>query len=326
MISRSRGFFEALVGDGRPLIIVTGLCLALAGVFALFQSATGHFLPQDVGYLGMSAPDLCGVNECRIVHFMFHDRVSFGGALIAIAVLYFWLSEFPLRAGEPWAWWTLTLSGFVGFGSFLTYLGYGYLDTWHAAATVLLLPCFIGGLWQSYGLLARSGGGNGTKSGWRTLLAPTIALPWRSTAGAGRMCLLVMAVGMIGAGFTIQTVGMTGVFVQTDLVFLGLTREQLNAVNPRLIPLIAHDRAGFGGATSTAGLLTFASVWWGTPSRSLWQAIFVGGIAGWATAIGVHPAIGYLDPFHLAPAVAGAVLFVAGLALTRKSMLSGGAQ
>src|ERR1700683_5115604 len=99
MISRSRGFFEALVGDGRPLIIVTGLCLALAGVFALFQSATGHFLPQDVGYLGMSAPDLCGVNECRIVHFMFHDRVSFGGALIAIAVLYFWLSEFPLRAG-----------------------------------------------------------------------------------------------------------------------------------------------------------------------------------------------------------------------------------
>ena len=107
MISTSRGFFEALVGDGRPLIVFTALCLALAGVFALFQSATGHFLPQDVSFLGMSAPDLCGFNECRIVHFMIHDRVSFGGGLIAIAVLYLWLAEFPLRGGESWAWWTL---------------------------------------------------------------------------------------------------------------------------------------------------------------------------------------------------------------------------
>jgi len=31
---------------------------------------------------------LCGVNQCRIVHFMFHDRVSFGGSLIAIGFLY----------------------------------------------------------------------------------------------------------------------------------------------------------------------------------------------------------------------------------------------
>ena len=43
----SRGFFEAIVGDGRPLIVLTALCLALSGVFALFQSATGHFLPHE---------------------------------------------------------------------------------------------------------------------------------------------------------------------------------------------------------------------------------------------------------------------------------------
>ena len=84
-----------------------------------------------------------------IVHFMFHDRVSFGGSLIAIAVLYLWLAEFPLKAGEAWAWWTLLLSGVVGFGSFLTYLGYGYLDTWHGAATLVLLPCFVVGLSRS---------------------------------------------------------------------------------------------------------------------------------------------------------------------------------
>jgi hypothetical protein len=125
-----------MVGDGRPLIAFTGLCLALSGAFALFQSATGHFLPHDTEFLQMSAQDLCGIKECRIVHFMFHDRVSFGGSLIAIAVLYLWLAEFPLKGGDAWAWWVLLVSGVAGFGSFLTYLGYGYLDTWHGAATV----------------------------------------------------------------------------------------------------------------------------------------------------------------------------------------------
>lgn len=321
MISTSRGFFEALVGDGRPLIVFTGLCLALSGGFAIFQAATGHFLPHDVSFLGMSAPDLCSVNECRIVHFMIHDRVSFGGGLIAIAVLYLWLATFPLGAGESWAWWTLAASGVTGFGSFLTYLGYGYLDTWHAAATLLLLPCFVGGLWQSHRTVVCSYAEEGPGPWWRPLLKPTVPLDWRSGDGAGRTCLLAMAVGMMGAGLTIQFIGMTRVFVPTDLVFMGLGRDEIKAVNPRLIPLIAHDRAGFGGATATAGLLTLASVWWGTPSRSLWQAILVGGIAGWATAIGVHPAIGYTDPFHLAPAAMGGALLIAGLACTRRSML-----
>jgi hypothetical protein len=321
MISTTRGFFEALLGDGRPLIVFTALCLALAGVFAVFQAATGHFLPQDVSFLGISAADLCGIDRCRIVHFMIHDRVSFGGGLIAIAALYLWLAEFPLRAGEAWAWWTLAASGVVGFGSFLCYLGYGYLDTWHATATLLLLPCFIGGLWLSQRLLIPPETQSRVEPERRLVLVPTVPVSWFSVEGAGRACLLAMALGMIGAGLTIQVIGMTSVFVDTDLTFIGLSRSDLNAINPRLIPLIAHDRAGFGGATATAGLLTFACVWWGTPSRSLWQALLIGGIAGWSTAIGVHPAIGYTDPLHLAPAVTGAILFIAGLAGTRKSML-----
>ena len=81
----SRDFLAALVGDGRPLIALTGVCLALSGGFALFQSATGHFLPHDTDFLKMSAQDLCSLDECRIVHFMVHDRVSFGGSLLAIA-------------------------------------------------------------------------------------------------------------------------------------------------------------------------------------------------------------------------------------------------
>jgi hypothetical protein len=313
----SRGFWEAMIGDGRPLIGLTGLCLGLSGGFAIFQSATGQFLPHDVEFLRMNARDLCGINECRIVHFMFHDRVSFGGSLIAIAVLYLWLAEFPLKSGEAWAWWALVVSGVVGFGSFLTYFGYGYLDTWHGAATLALLPCFWLGSWLSRRRILEASRVNGLDPSWRSLLKPGLALPWPSSDGVGRGLLLMAGVGMIGAGLTIQAIGMTRVFVPTDLTFMGLSREYLDTINPRLIPLIAHDRAGFGGGIATTGLLLVACVWCGTISRSLRQALLIGGIAGWSTAIGIHPVIGYLDAGHLAPAVVGATLFFVGLALIR---------
>src|SRR5947209_5743673 len=100
-----RGLFAALIGDGRPPLLFSGLVLILCAAFALFQSATRHFLPHDVEYLGMTAKDLCRIDQCRIVHFMFHDRVSFGGSLIAIGSLYMWLTEFPLRQRQHWAWW-----------------------------------------------------------------------------------------------------------------------------------------------------------------------------------------------------------------------------
>ena len=307
-----QGLFETLIDDGCSLITFCGLCLGLAGVFATFQSATGHFLPHDVAYLQMQPEELCGINECRIVHFMIHDRISFGGSLIAIAALYVWMAAFPLRDGEQWAWWTLTTSGITGFGSFLTYLGYGYLDTWHGAATLVLLPCFLWGLWK---LRPKPAVVPNTKRISR--LAPSVPIEWRTTAGQGRLLLLCVAAGMIGAGLTIQLIGMTSVFVPTDLTFMGMNREDLHAINPRLIPLIAHDRAGFGGAVMTAGLLTLGCVWFGRPSRSLWQTLCLGGFAGWSTAVMVHPAIGYNDTWHLAPAVGGVSLFLVGLYLTR---------
>jgi hypothetical protein len=249
---------------------------------------------------------------------MFHDRVSFGGSLIAIAALYLWLAEFPLKAGAAWAWWTFLLSGVVGFGSFLTYLGYGYFDTWHGAATLGLLPCFVAGLWLSRRIVKAQSSANGADASWRSLFRLPSGLNWRSCRGFGIVCLLATACGMIGAGFTIQYIGMTRVFVSTDLAFIGLTRQRLDLINPRLIPLIAHDRAGFGGGVATAGLLLFSCVWHGGVSRSLWQALLIGGIAGWGTAIGIHPIIGYTDPSHLAPAIAGAALFFAGLAFTHR--------
>jgi hypothetical protein len=113
---------------------------------------------------------------------------------------------------------------------------------------------------------------------------------------------------------------MTSVFVSQDLQFMRLKAADLNAINPRLIPLIAHDRAGFGGGVATCGLIFFFCVWCGRPSRSLWQAITLAGATGFTTAIGVHPAIGYTDVIHLAPAFLGLLMFIAGVLLCRRRM------
>jgi hypothetical protein len=309
------GLVASLVGDGRHLLALVALSLILSGGFAIFQSASGHFLPHDVQFLGMDKAQLCGLNQCRIVHFMFHDRVSFGGALIAIGCLYLWLLQFPLREGASWAWWLFLVSGVTGFGSFLTYLGYGYLDSWHGFATVLLLIPYVWGMIRTRRTLA-------LREGFRALWRPGEPLSCGSTASRGRVLLLATAVGMICGGLTIMMVGMTRVFVPQDLSFMGLNVAELDAINPRLIPLIAHDRAGFGGGVATVGVVLFFCLWCGRASRSLWQAVVISGTVGFACAIGIHPLIGYTDFLHLLPAYFGALMFAIGISLTRRKMLA----
>jgi hypothetical protein len=308
----SRGLLAALIDDGRPLLKLTALCLIGSGLFALFLSATRQFLPHDVAYLGMTPPDLCAINECRIVHFMLHDRVSFGGAIIAVGTLYLYLVEFPLRQGKAWAWWLLALSGAVGFGSFLLYLGYGYLDSWHGVATLCLLPCYVVGLAMTYRTLTPPMSAS-------SLLAPSEPLRWRSPYDLGRIFLLATALALALGGLIISGVGVTTVFVPQDLQYMGLTAESLQAVNPRLVPLIAHDRAGFGGGVCCCGVTMFFCVWCGRLGLALWQALLIMGVAGFGTAIGIHPLIGYTDPVHLSPAVVGAAMFAAGMLLTRSA-------
>ncbi len=246
------GLLTPLFVDGRPFLTVGTLGLLFSGGFAIFLAATGDFLPQDTRYLGMTAHELCARDACRIVHFMIHDRVAFGGVLIAIAVIYLWLIHFPLREGQPWAWWMLLLSNFAGFSSFLTYLSYGYLDTWHGLATLLLLPCFAVGLGLCYRELKSS-------RGITSLLQTAENSSVRSRVGFGRWLLLATGVGLASAGLTITLVGMTVVFVPQDLQYMDSSVAQLNALNPRLIHLIAHDRAGFGGGVLNLGLLVVAS-------------------------------------------------------------------
>jgi hypothetical protein len=290
-----RGIVEALLGDGRFLLSVTGLMLVLSGGFAVFQSLTGYFLPQDVHALGFDAGQLAAAANIRVVHFMFHDRVAFGGALMAVGFAYWYLAEFPLRSSQAWAWWTFCVSGICGFASFLAYLSYGYLDSWHGVATLLLLPVFLAGLWR-----ARPA----------RIHAAELWLPGQPMS-VGRWGLGFLAAGIIAAGATIMVVGMTSVFVPQDLAFMCMTPAELQKVSPRLVPVIAHDRAGFGGGLFSTGIILLFLARHAPLSRSFVQIVALMGLAGFGAAIGVHPAIGYTDFTHLAPAYLGALVFAA---------------
>ena len=305
MSAQNPTLLEAVVVDGRPLLQLTAFALFFSGCFALFLSIRREFLPHDIAFLGMTPDQLCAIAECRVVAFMFHDRVAFGGVLIAIAILYFWLTAVPLAEGASWAWWTIAVSGGIGFLSFLSYLGQGYLDTWHGMGSVALAPIFLAGLLRSRVLLPSSA-------------SARVGLALRGHRGRqrlGRLALLATGLGMVLAGATILTVGMTRVFVPQDLEFMRVSIADLDAANPRLVPLIAHDRAGFGGGILSAGAIVVACVLFAKPARSLWQALASAGATGFGAAIGVHPAVGYTDWFHLTPAIAESVLFVVGLAL-----------
>jgi hypothetical protein len=145
-----------LSGSGRFPLLGAALMLILFGLTAIALGVSGRFLPHDERFLGMTAEQLCKLHGCRIVHFMIHDRVAFGGAVTCVGLLWLWLVNSPLRLGQAWAWWLLLLSGTVGFSSFFAFLGYGYLDTWHGLASCGLLGCFLCGVVPARGSLIHS--------------------------------------------------------------------------------------------------------------------------------------------------------------------------
>lgn len=294
-----RGLLDVILADGRSLIALTGISLALSGLFAILQSVSGQLLPQDSHAIGMDSSALMRAGNRHLLGFMFHDRVAYGGTLLAIGAGYLWLAAFPLKARQAWAWWALVFSGGIGFLAFLTYLGQGYLDSWHGVATLFLFPVFVAGVWRS---CPRQ------RSLW---LIWTAAHQDGGRAGKwGRIVLGACAVGLIMAGFTIAIFGMTTVFVPSDLKFIGLNPAALSHISPELIPVISHDRAGFGGGLCSMGCLLLFIARFADLNRALVEIVAVMGFAGFGAAIGVHFVVGYVDFFHLLPAFAGFCIFL----------------
>lgn len=280
-----------------------GIGMMLGGLLSWIIAATTVLLPYDLSFIGMSLEELHHINH-HLLHFMSHDRITLSGTMITIGILYFQLARHGLRHSLHWSRTALLASGVVGFASFFLFVGYGYFDPLHAMAAAVLLPMFL--------LAMRSN----PDRAYRLPVNVRNDRLWRRALW-GQLCFVALGFALAIGGITISAVGISEVFVRTDLVYLDTTSIELDESNARLIPLIAHDRAGFGGALLSAAIAILIMALWGIQqgSRWLWWTLLLAGAPGFYAGLSVHLSIGYIDFWHLSPALFALLLYILGLIL-----------
>lgn len=297
---------SALSNQGWRWIALLGIGMLIGGVLAWWVAVTRVVLPYDEAFLGLTRAQIDAINP-HLLDFMSHDRISLAGTMISIGILYFSLGRFALRRGDHWAYMTMLASGLVGFGSFFLFIGYGYFDKLHFALSGLLLPLFILGIFLSRYRPVRPAREPNTRN----------TRQWKRSQ-TGQLMFVLTGGALTVAGIVISIIGVTHVFVPEDLEFMGTTAAALQAADPQLVPLIAHDRAGFGGALASDGLAVLLIALWGfrQGERWLWWTLLLGGLPGFIAGIGIHLVVGYVDFWHLAPVFLALAWFITGLVLT----------
>ncbi|WP_067548410.1 hypothetical protein [Nocardia crassostreae] len=292
-------FWGLLVGAG---MIVAGLG---AGAITLGPV----LLWYDRNYLGTDVAGLHAINH-HLVHFLQHDRITMAGNMIAIGILYCGLAWGGMRVGRAWARNALLLSGLVGFPTLFYFLVIGFVEPLHTFAAVVLFPMYVLAVRRPLG-----------PPRWRVL--PEAAETIRRRALVGQLLIVAMGAGVIFGGIVISTVGLTDVFVPTDLTFLETDAETLRAANDRLLPFIAHDRAGFGGALMSTGVAILLIGLWGWRRGEAWVfwSLLSAGLAGSASALIVHFVIHYTAFIHLLPVYFGAAVIGFALILARPYLI-----
>ena len=285
--------------------LLMGLAMLGGGLMAMLIAVTSVVMPYDEATAGMSREEIAAVNP-RLLDFMTHDRVTLAGTMLSVGLLYTVLSLYGSRHGLHWAHVAITASAFAGFASFFLFLGFGYFDPFHAFVTAVLFQFLL--------LAIHS---------WlpprHDVVGPNLLndRAWRLSQW-GQLIFVVHGAVLVLAGIVISTIGITQVFVPEDLEFLETTAEHIHAAHPRLVPLVAHDRATFGGMLIACGITVLLASLWGFRRGQawLWWSLVVAGHIAYVATIGVHWHVGYLSLEHLIPAYAGLLLLWIGGALS----------
>jgi hypothetical protein len=90
------------------------------------------------------------------------------------------------------------------------------------------------------------------------------------------------------------------------------------------LPLIAHDRAGFGGALASDGVALLLISLWGfrRGERWVWWTLLCAGLAGLAGGVYADLVVGYLEFGHLLPVAVSGIVLIAALALAAPFLLT----
>ncbi|WP_053717607.1 hypothetical protein [Saccharothrix sp. NRRL B-16348] len=285
--------------------VLVGLGMIVAGLGAAAITLGPVLLWYDRGFLGADVDRLHAINH-HLVHFLQHDRITMAGTMVAIGVLYVGLAAGGVRTGRPWAREAFLVSGWIGFPTLLYFLGFGFVEPLHTVAAVVLFPMF---------LAATRRGTDGPH--WTA--RPDGPEHERRRALVGQLLVVCTGLGLFSGGVVVSAVGLSDVFVASDLAFLRTGPEALRAANPRLPGFVAHDRAGFGGALmSAAAAITLLGAWgWRRGEAWVWWSLALAAAAGFLPAVVVHGVIGYTDAGHLAPVFVGIGLTAAALVLAR---------
>lgn len=285
--------------------VLAGVGLIVAGIGAAAITLGPVLLSYDRSYLGLGVDDLRQING-NLVHFIQHDRISMAGNMIGLGALYTGLSWGGIRRGLAWARTDLLLSGLVAFLTLFYFVGTGFVDPLHTLVVVTLFPMLLAAVWNKPDPPQRRSLPDGPESQRRRAL-------W------GQLLFIGLGGGLAVAGATISFVGLTDVFVSTDLGYLHTHGATLRAADPQLLGFIAHDRAGFGGALIGSGLAIVLIALWGfrRGERWVWWSLLSGFVTGTLPALAVHYAIGYTTFIHLLPVYVLFLVTAAALILSR---------
>jgi hypothetical protein len=291
-----------------------GLSMLVGAVLAGWSALTTVLLPYDEEFLGRTAKEIAAFNP-RLLEFMTHDRITLAGTMVSIGVLYTSLALFAMRRGQEWAQHVVAASGALGALSFFAFLGFGYLDPFHAFVTAVMLQFLIQVAVQH----------NAPRQAPRATTQLDNDATWRRAIW-GQLLFVAHGGALILAGSTILTFGMTVVFVPQDISYLGCDAHAIQGFDPQLQALIAHDRATFGGMLLAGGVaLLLTSMWsFRRGERWLFWTLLAIVLAPYVMTLWIHWKIGYHDHFHLAPVYIGVVLLVVALVLSGPFLLAPG--
>ncbi|MCC3358223.1 dihydroorotate dehydrogenase [Bacillus sp. REN16] len=282
-----------------------GLAIFIGGAIAVLFSLTTIILPYDEQFLGMQRDKILLFNE-RVLYFMAHDRMTLAGTMISGGIVYMALARFGVRKQLLWAKQAIDFAAILGFLGIFLFIGYGYFDWLHLVFWLILLPIYLTGFIKTRQL-------NGTPTSLNTRNHRV----WKQSL-IGQLAFIILGFSFVLGGIVISFIGITNVFVSTDILYLCMPPEMIDSFNNKLISVIAHDRAGFGSALLSVGLLVLTISLWGFQqgNRWVWWTLLVGGLPAFFAGIWIHFAIGYTTFIHLLPAYFALCLFFVGLIMT----------
>lgn len=282
-----------------------GLSILIGGIIALYFAFTSIILPYDEAFIGLTKAEILQVNPL-ILAFMSHDRMALAGTMISGGIIYIQLARHGIKHGMHWAKITFHRAAIIGFLGIFLFIGFGYFDWLHGLFWLVLLPIYYFSYREGKKMTdfpASSHGKNDRT--WKLGLY-------------GQLMFIILGFSIIVGGIVISIIGVTNVFISTDVSFLCMSPQMIDTLSNNLIPVIAHDRAGFGSALVSVGMLVLMISLWGFRKGEswIWNTLAIGALPAFIAGIGTHFYIGYTTFIHLLPVYFLIILYFTGLVLS----------